>query len=149
MMELPEAWRKSFGAGPRQFSQGNRPTAEVDSSWTDAPGDVERRKKERAIQAKMKPEVSPAQLARMAKEEAIAAKVQAYNDKFRPKSLMEMHREKNSQSTATGSSDAVHVLRRPFDRETDLEIRSVDPRRKDDMISAAKGFNSRFHRGGF
>lgn len=143
MTELPEETRKDFAVGARQFRQTTQ-TAFMDESWARGPGDKPAGGDQpRASWAKPKQPVVDVQA--LKREQLLQQQVEQYNQQHRAKSLVELHRDKQAKLQDSGEQP----LRRSFDRETDLQVRKVDPRRKADMFQAAASFNSKFTPGSF
>ncbi|XP_066923233.1 GPALPP motifs-containing protein 1-like [Clytia hemisphaerica] len=147
MLELPPEFSKNFGMGPRTFRSkavdcGDR------SVWTDTPADKERKRMERQQAAmageKRKQEKAPAKVP--TKEELeMQSRVQQYNTATRPQSLLEMHQTKKKKT----DEEAGDKVRRPFDRERDLNLRQKDPKATQKFIKDAKGFGSKFSTGSY
>ena len=140
MLELPPEIGKNFGLGPRTFR-----TKAVDlgdrSVWTDTPADRERKREKR----KEVPEDQSAKKRKLptptSEELEMKARVEEYNQKSRPQSLLDMHREKHKKEESG--------VRRPFDRDKDLALHRKDPKEKAKFIEGAKQMNQRFSAGNF
>eukprot|EP00051_Salpingoeca_urceolata_P010938 m.134412 g.134412 ORF g.134412 m.134412 type:complete len:397 (+) comp16915_c0_seq1:1279-2469(+) len=147
MLELPEARRKNFGAGARTFRRTTADEVTQDSSWTDTPADVQRKKQEAARRAQLGKEQArkrpaPDEDVSDQKQAELAARLADYNKRHRGQSLVEMHQTKQRQEAKErGKTEPV---RQRFNRETDLEARSMDPRKKSDMLKGAQQFKDRF-----
>lgn len=141
MLELPPELSKNFGLGPRTF---RAKAAEIGdrSGWTDTPADIEKKKQERKEKAQSgeKRKTSAASKPPTEEELLMHKRVEEYNKATRPQTLMEMHQEKRKK---TDDPD----VRRPFDRERDLNINRTSSKDKAKFIEQAKGLNTKFSTG--
>ena len=135
MLELPPEVGKNFGLGPRTF-RANAVDLGDRSVWTDTPSDRERKRKQI-------PEEEPAKKKQVPTEKELAsrASVDEYNERNRPQSLLDMHREKHKTNDT--------CVRRPFDRDKDLALHRKDPKAKEEFIKAAKQMNNKFSSGNY
>lgn len=143
MTELPEEQRKAFGTGPRQFRQTTQ-TAFIDKSWARGPGDKPDTKEEEDLQHCPAPR-SVVSAHNRERELLLQQQVDEYNKSHRAKSLVDLHREQLQEKQRTGQEP----MRRSFNRETDLEVHRIDPRKKTDMLKSASALNSKFTSGSF
>lgn len=142
MLELPPEFSKNFGLGPRTFRSkavdlGDR------SVWTDTPADAERKMKERreaAVAGDKRKKETPKVKTPTKEELEMQKRVQEYNESTRPKSLLEIHQAKKQKINVESGA----AIRRPFDRERDLNIKQTDPKATAKFIKDAKGLNSKF-----
>lgn len=143
MLELPPEMSKNFGLGPRTF-RSKAPELGDQSVWTDTPADKEKRLNQRREDAmagkKRKPEIK--EKAPSAEEMKMHARVEEYNKATRPKSLLEMHKEKRNKTDEPAT-------RRPFDRDKDLAIHRSNPNERAKFIQHAKGLNNKFSMGSY
>ena len=125
--------------GPRKFR--TTPYVEQDTSWTDTPADRARKEQERRERktgsAAQGPSVEELEIA--ARDARLAAQVDKHTKEVRSKSLMEMHTKKQAKRKAESGPT-------PFswDRERDMAVTGVDPKKKRQMLASSQGFASRF-----
>lgn len=143
MLELPEKMRKNFGTGARTFKRTTTEEVGDQSAWTETPADRARKLEERLRGGAGAEPAEAAEPAGPTRDAVIAHQVASYNAVARPVSLMDMHQEKQKRKRQEDEQKG-ETTRRAFDRETDLEIRKLDPRKKSDLLKSAAGFNSRF-----
>ncbi|WAR28853.1 GPAM1-like protein [Mya arenaria] len=147
MTELPSDMGTKFGLGARQFRKGEAP--EQDCSWTDNPGDKDKKKDK-----KKKKEVFVSEADKKAAKE-----IDKYNKKFRAKSLLEMHqkkiekkkkkekkKEKRERKKNKGKEKPKERLM--FDRERDLKVNELDEAQRKSLIKRSQELGSRFKSGG-
>jgi len=141
MTELPEALSKSFGVGPRTFRSKAVDVGDQ-SIWTDTPADRERKRQE--ARDKKTGEKRKKDVVRQptAEEKEMAERVATYNEKTRPKSLLEIHQDKKPKTDDSN-------VRRPFDRDRDLSMHRTNSKDKVKFITEAKGFNGKFSKGSY
>lgn len=152
MLELPPEKAKSFGLGPRAFSQSTAPKAERDSSWADTP-------EEKARKAALRAEGGAAStssgnddhgndadvieyMASLKRDQAMAQTAKELKAKRGHDSLVDMHQKKKAKKAS--SSAAPPAVRRPFDRDTDLQVNRFDEAAKQAMLKKARKIDERF-----
>lgn len=140
MTELPPEFSKNFGMGPRTFRTKAQDLGDR-SVWTDTPADRERKRQEKEKKAAMPSEPPAKKKAQgpTAEELEMHQRVEEYNQKNRPQSLLDMHRSKND---GTKSNE-----QKPFDRSRDLSMHRKDPKQVDQLIKGAKSMSDKFSTG--
>nr|XP_023029766.1 GPALPP motifs-containing protein 1 [Leptinotarsa decemlineata]XP_023029767.1 GPALPP motifs-containing protein 1 [Leptinotarsa decemlineata]XP_023029768.1 GPALPP motifs-containing protein 1 [Leptinotarsa decemlineata] len=140
MLELPAVKAVNLGLGPRQFRTKAGPDFSDRSTWTDTPKDKERKK-----QGKEEPKVNlqrEMELMEMKKrdkeQEALAKK-----SKRNKESLVDMHKKKLKST----KDDTAPLERRPFSRETDLQVNRFDEAQKKAVMKKAQLLDNRFSSG--
>ncbi|KAK9717858.1 hypothetical protein K7432_005905 [Basidiobolus ranarum] len=134
----------------RQFAKN---TTELDfdsSGWTETPADREKRlRKGKETKVKRKKDVNEDfEAAKLhEKERHIAKEVAEYNVTHRPKSLMDMHLENKAKKKRTLGIDEDDPTQRRFDRDRDLSIKTLDPKKQQELLERAGKLGSRFSRG--
>ena len=127
-------------------------TAEMEAAWTDTPQQAAEREKQLFLQAQEQQYVLPAA---KAKEEETKRLVEEYNASRRAKSLVEVHQEKqrdaqkkerkekkekkDKKDKKEGPNDGTNWEYRPFDRDTDLNIRKPGELKPEEMLKRAGG----------
>ncbi|XP_008544831.1 protein PIF [Microplitis demolitor] len=136
MTELPAVRAANLGLGPRKFRAKEGPDFSDRSSWTDTPADRERKQKE------LKMGKRPA--------ETIDESPKEKSSKRREKSLLEMHQKKMNKKRRKEEKDAKKnktTVRRPFDRDIDMQVNRFDDARKKSILMKAQTLDDRFSRG--
>ncbi|ORX80351.1 hypothetical protein K493DRAFT_242759 [Basidiobolus meristosporus CBS 931.73] len=134
----------------RQFAKNSRDLDFDSSGWTDTPADREKKlHQERDTKGKRKKEINEdfenAKLHE--KERNIAKEVSEYNMTHRPKSLMEMHLESKASKKRALGYDEDDPTQRRFDRDKDLSIKTLDPKKQKELLARAGSLGNRFSRG--
>ncbi|XP_004225604.2 GPALPP motifs-containing protein 1-like [Ciona intestinalis] len=136
MLELPPVLQ-GFGMGPRQFRA--KPVEIGDrSGWTETPGDKNKPKKSKALSAQSVKEM-------YAKESDLEVRkaLSSFEEEGRKESLYSMHnkerKRKLKEEKETGPT------RKPFDRDTDLNVRQFDKAMKKQKLKS--DLSSRFSHG--
>lgn len=127
-------------------------TAEMEAAWTDTPQQAAEREKQLFLQAQEQQYVLPAA---KAKEEETKRLVEEYNASRRAKSLVEVHQEKqrdaqkkerkekkekkDKKDKKESPNDGTNWEYRPFDRDTDLNIRKPGELKPEEMLKRAGG----------
>ncbi|KAL1933912.1 hypothetical protein VTP01DRAFT_8002 [Rhizomucor pusillus] len=153
MIKPPEIdyLRNADSSRSRGFIGTQMTEAEQDRSvWTDTPAERERKLKEAEKRkreedaglirpsANISPQVDP-------KEMEVKRAVEYHNAVERPKSLMEIHREKRRKTKGESVED---VASRPFDREKDLLApRKMDRKQRKELLEKSRELDSRFGSG--
>ncbi|XP_074110254.1 uncharacterized protein LOC141534667 [Cotesia typhae] len=136
MTELPAVRAANLGLGPRKFHTKEGPDFSDRSSWTDTPTDRERKQKE------LKMDKRPA--------EAIDDSPREKSSKRHEKSLLEMHQKKLNKKRRKDEKEAKKnqtTVRRPFDRDMDMQVNRFDDARKKSILMKAQKLDDRFSRG--
>lgn len=146
MMELPSAGlAKNIGLTARTFRTKAGPDMGDRSVWTDTPADREKKEKEgydeRGGRTSHESHMTSKRDKDMAKE------VDKYNKSKRPISLLEMH-EKERKKLKKEKKDEPKV-RRPFDREVDLQSNRFDEAQRQSIIKKSRDLNTKFSKGKF
>lgn len=150
MVELPPEKAQSFGLGPRTFSKGSA-KPQRDSSWTDTPEDRARKAAMAAgggddadtgDSGATDPEVVE-YLAGLKRDQEMEKTAKALKAK-RGESLYESHQSKKVKKETEKASTKGATTRRPFDRETDLQVNRFDEAAKVAMLKKARKMDDRF-----
>jgi len=135
-------------------------TAEMVAAWTDTPQQAAQRKRQLFLQAQAQQYTLPAAVA---KEQETKKLVDEFNATRRAKSLLEIHQEKQRESSrrekkekkekkdkrGDGSTDGTNWEYRPFDRDTDLKLKKPgELSTKEALKRAGGGLGDRFGKGG-
>eukprot|EP01027_Heterolobosea_sp_BB2_P013320 GEZU01019215.1.p1 GENE.GEZU01019215.1~~GEZU01019215.1.p1 ORF type:complete len:599 (+),score=216.15 GEZU01019215.1:39-1835(+) len=161
MMDLPED-RAPFSFGPRTFRRNNT-LADMkrrDTSWTEGPGSKKQGGGEDDQDAERKKDDSYAtSSAKRKKDKEAEELVSKYNEKFRNKSLLELHEEKlkkaEKERKKKEKEDRKKGVAAPgparewrgWDRERDMAVNMIDPKKRSQLIASASALNSRFASG--
>lgn len=139
MTELPPVLQ-GFGVGPRKFRTHERVIGDR-SVWTDTPADKAR---------KIRGETSDPKT----DEDRIAIEAQSKRDKeicemlskdnTRNESLMSMHDKERKRKAEEAEASGEAKLRRPFDRDLDLQANKFDDAAKKRIMKQSQGLSSRF-----
>jgi len=144
MLELPEEKANSFGLGARTFSRKGVPEKGKDRSiWTDSPADKERKLREGGAVSNESEEPPTVNY----RDIEMAKVSQELKKKRGSESLMEMHDKKIQKKKKEDIANGMKEERRPFDRETDLQVNRFDDAVKKNMLKAAAKMNDRFSSG--
>jgi DNA-nicking Smr family endonuclease len=79
-----------------------------------------------------------------ARDADLAAAVHAHNAVTRPVSLVEMHTYTRTKAVPEESKKS---HRKAFDPSTDLDLKRMDPSKREDMLKTSAGFNAKFAHG--
>jgi len=139
MLELPSA-TQAFGLGPRKFRKNAKELGDR-SVWTDTPGDKERKAKLKSVEkpAAFKPYES--------RDKEIEENMKEYIKEFKQESLLSIHEKKLKRKHKEEKKEEDPTIRRPFDRETDLQVNRFDNAAKKRMIKQSAELSSRFSYG--
>lgn len=141
MTELPPELQH-VGLEARTFKKRSGPENKDRSIWTDTPADRERKARER-LEAKEKGEAAKDDGPRLSQKELeTAEKVSKYNESKRGESLISMHTKKMKRKAEEDADKPVE--RRPFDRDTDLQVNRFDEAQKKALIKKSQELNTRF-----
>ncbi|XP_013794762.1 GPALPP motifs-containing protein 1-like [Limulus polyphemus] len=141
MIELPPDVGKQFGLGPRSFSNQTTSSKGQDRSvWTDTPKDKAQKLQEGKSSSKpLLPE--PQVLAQVTKDKKLSKQLKEYNKSKRSKTLLEIHQKKMKKKKKKKDK---REERKPFDRDTDLQVNCIDASKTKGIIDKARFLNSRF-----
>merc|ERR1711963_1125297 len=91
------------------------------------------------------------------RDQQLQQQVEEYNEKKRPKSLLEMHAKKQKKKKKKEKKEKKKkkergekeekVTRRPFDRDTDLQANRFDDAQRKSLIKKSQVFNTGFTQG--
>jgi len=147
MLEMPEEKAQSFGLGPRQFSKGAA-KPKRDSSWTDTPEDRARKAALAADGGVGDKDIDPSEdkdvieyMAGLKRDQEMEKTAKALKEK-RGESLYDSHQSKKAKKEKSASS--APAVRRPFDREQDLQVNRFDDAAKAAMLKKARKMDERF-----
>lgn len=161
MIELPDTHKTKLGLGPRQFRPNPRPDMSdrfaikkrkkmisinfvlFRSSWTDTPTNKKKKTDETSMDHLRKQSELKEVLKRDSEQEKLATKAKEKR-KGKEKSLLELHQEKLKKKKRKTEEDNV---RRPFSRETDLQVNRFDEAQKKSVMKKAQLLNDRFSAG--
>ncbi|KAL3266959.1 hypothetical protein HHI36_011108 [Cryptolaemus montrouzieri] len=134
MIELPTVSASKLGLGPRQFRRNAGPDMSDRSSWTDVAGN----KVEKSETVDLKREVEDSELRKRDKEQEKMAK----SHKREKESLLELHQKKRKLEKSEAPKE-----RKPFNRETDLQVNKFDDAQKAAVLKKAQLLDDRFSQG--
>ncbi|VDI63321.1 Hypothetical predicted protein [Mytilus galloprovincialis] len=141
MTELPSAeLNQSLGLQARTFRAKAGPDMSDRSGWTDTPADREKKAKEEASRKRPHEDVRQSE-----SDQQRSKEIKKYNKSNRPESLLELHQKelkKNKKKTEDKPTE-----RRPFDRETDLQVNKFDDAQRKAIIKKSQKLDSRFSQG--
>ncbi|KAG9349527.1 hypothetical protein JZ751_027972 [Albula glossodonta] len=167
MTELPPELQH-IGLGARTFKKRSGPENKDRSIWTDTPADRERKARVRfgpviplprffAAQREKQADLNPSEhlegklSGESQKEETpqishkdlqMAEKVSKYNESKRGESLLSMHSKKIKKKAEAEANKPAE--RRPFDRDTDLQVNRFDEAQKKSLLKKSQELNTRF-----
>ncbi|XP_016430677.1 GPALPP motifs-containing protein 1-like isoform X2 [Sinocyclocheilus rhinocerous] len=141
MTELPPELQH-VGLEARTFKKRSGPENKDRSVWTDTPADCERKARER-LEAKEKGESAKDDGPHLPQKELdMAEKVSIYNESKRGESLISMHTKKMKRKAEEDANKPVE--RRPFDRDSDLQVNRFDEAQKKALLKKSQDLNTRF-----
>lgn len=141
MTELPPELQH-VGLEARIFKKRSGPENKDRSVWTDTPAKCERKARER-LEAKEKGESAKDDGPRLSQKELeMAEKVSKYNESKRGESLISMHTQKMKRKAEEDANKPVE--RRPFDRDTDLQVNRFDEAQKKALLKKSQELNTCF-----
>ncbi|KAK9981124.1 hypothetical protein ABG768_000689 [Culter alburnus] len=141
MTELPPELQH-VGLEARTFKKRSGPENKDRSIWTDTPADRERKARER-LEAKEKGETTKDDGPRLSQIELeMAEKVSKYNETKRGESLISQHTKKMKRKAEEDANKPVE--RKPFDRDTDLQVNRFDEAQKKALLKKSQELNTRF-----
>ncbi|XP_076807746.1 GPALPP motifs-containing protein 1-like [Clavelina lepadiformis] len=144
MTELPPVLQ-GFGMGPRQFRAN--PTEVGDrSGWTDTPADKLKKSLERKNTSdNNSPSLKDVNVVKRDKD--ISGQLNEYNGAKQQESLLSMHEKKRKRKLKEEKESGKADIRRPFDRDIDLQANKFDEAAKKRMLKQSSGLSSRFSHG--
>lgn len=142
MTDLPSAQAVNLGLGPRKFRLREGPDMSDRSCWTDTP--AQKAQKQKDLEAK-----------RFKESDTEHVKKEFYkkemHEKRKPeKSLLEMHQSKIAKKKKKEEKEAKRTgisMRRPFDRDIDLQVNRFDQAQKKTILMKAQLLDDRFSHG--
>ncbi|KAI1899560.1 hypothetical protein AGOR_G00063040 [Albula goreensis] len=141
MTELPPELQH-IGLGARTFKKRSGPENKDRSIWTDTPADRERKARER-LEGKLSGESQKEETPQIShKDLQMAEKVSKYNESKRGESLLSMHSKKIKKKAEAEANKPAE--RRPFDRDTDLQVNRFDEAQKKSLLKKSQELNTRF-----
>ncbi|XP_076752203.1 uncharacterized protein LOC143424182 [Xylocopa sonorina] len=144
MTELPPNQISNLGLTSRKFRVRAGPDMRDRSCWTDTPAKKAERQKR---QEEEKLYVAKASITELSKQ---SDESECWEGKKREKSLLEIHRDKlrkKKRKEEKKAKSSGEIIRRPFDRDVDLQVNRFDQARKNAVLSKAQRFDERFSRG--
>lgn len=151
MLELPRVQSlTSMGLQARQFRAKERPDFSDRTSWTDTPEEREKKVKgptDKEIKREKEREKRARHIAkRDAEQEAIVKKHKKKHK--RDESLVDIHEKKLKKKKKKEERDRDgKPLRRPFDRDQDLQVNKFDEAQKKAVLKKAQLLDTRFSSG--
>jgi len=149
MLELPEAKRKNFGLGPRQFSRKGITEVGDRSGWTQTPEEKAKRARGEVPEDDGPTEEEEKErteyLINKARDEAMEKVTTELKKKRGSESLLEKHEKERKKKSKKDKKDPQE--RRPFDRDADLGVNKFDDAQRKLMIKKAGQMDSRFSAG--
>ncbi|KAL3848102.1 hypothetical protein ACJMK2_018981 [Sinanodonta woodiana] len=143
MTELPPEIGKNFGLTSRSFRTNAAPVNQDRSVWTDTPADRVRKEKECSGGKKKKLDVQEYNTS--GKDNKLAQEIDEYNKSKRPVSLLEMHQKELNRKKKKEKDKPKE--RRPFDRESDLQVHRFDEAQRKALIKRSQDLHTRFDHG--
>ncbi|XP_043263905.1 uncharacterized protein DDB_G0283697-like [Colletes gigas] len=145
MTELPPAQVSNLGLAPRKFRVRTGPDMSDRSCWTDTPAKKAEKQRQREEDAFYNFKTSTTEPPSQESNETEGGK-----SRKREKSLLEVHQsklEKKKKKEEKKAKLSGQTVRRPFDRDIDLQINRFDQAQKNAIISKAQYLDERFSRG--
>ncbi|EZA54276.1 hypothetical protein DMN91_006545 [Ooceraea biroi] len=146
MTDLPPVQAANLGLGPRKFKLRDGPDISDRSCWTDTP--AQKAQKQKSLEAKVYNNAIESDTKYNVKD-SLKESTRQHKGKEREKSLLEMHQKKVAKRKKNEEEEAKRTgisTRRPFDRNTDLQIR-FDQAQKKTVLLKARLLDDRFSRG--
>lgn len=149
MTELPELRTVTdLGLTARQFRTKERDEIKDRSSWTETPRDREEKSKKKGPSHDDEVKVRHQKTERMHRERRDAEQEEAvrkHKKKHkRDESLLEMHQKKLKKKS---QKETEPLERRPFSRDTDLQVNRFDEAQKKSILKKAQLLDTRFSSG--
>lgn len=140
MTELPAVQTAHLGLVPRSFRSRPGPDMSDRSSWTDTPADRAKKQREKILM-----------IGNTSKDkEPIEHEIIEKPNKRKEKTLMEMHQKKlhkKKKKEEKEAKEAGLTMRRPFDRDIDMQVNRFDESRNKTILRKAASLDDRFSRG--
>lgn len=144
MTELPPAQVSNLGLTTRKFRVRTGPDMSDRSCWTDTPAKKAEKQRQREEEAFYNFKTSTREPSKETHE------IEGGKSRKREKSLLEVHQsklEKRKKKEEKEAKLAGQTVRRPFDRDIDLQINRFDQTQKNAIISKAQYLDERFSHG--
>lgn len=144
MTELPPAQINSLGLTSRKFRIKAGPDMSDRSCWTDTPAKKAEKQKRKEEERLYDVETSATDLSKKSDE------TEYWENKKREKSLLEIHQNKlrkKKRKEEKKAKSTGQTIRRPFDRDIDLQVNQFDQARKNAILKKAQHLDERFSRG--
>ena len=145
MTELPAAQIGNLGLAPRKFRVREGPDMSDRSCWTDTPAKKAEKQKQREEEKFYTFTTSTADPPKESYE------TESGKGRKRDKSLLEIHqskcRKKKKKEEEKAKLSGQTAVRRPFDRDIDLQVNRFDQAQKNAIISKAQYLDERFSHG--
>ncbi|XP_064615271.1 GPALPP motifs-containing protein 1-like [Liolophura sinensis] len=146
MLELPPEMGTNFGLSARKFRTNPSTKGGDRSCWTDTPADKARKEQE-GKSGKGKSAESPETQIMSVRDKKIAEQVDKYNQNKRKETLLDMHQTERKKKKKEEKGEEANV-RRPFDRDRDLQVNRFDDAQRKSVIKKSQQLNTRFSHGG-
>ncbi|KAK4177729.1 hypothetical protein QBC36DRAFT_326321 [Triangularia setosa] len=153
---------RKFNTGPRAATESKSSSGGVSSIWTETPEEKRRRLANAVLgredpnnnQASSRSQIGqsfPAPSKRTAEDEA---KIKAYTEQTRGKSLVEQHQarkaERKTKGTRKEDEEEDDPSKRAFSWEKDMKVGGVvSGKQKREMLNKAANFGGKFHKGSY
>lgn len=141
MTELPPLLQ-GFGGGPRKFRTHERIIGDR-SVWTDTPADKAKKRQGTSPKTDEDRIVEEAR----SKRDTEIMEILSSDDSAKKESLMSMHEKERKRKAKEAEESGEAKLRRPFDRDIDLQANQFDEAAKKRMLKQSQGLSSRFSSG--
>ncbi|XP_033351978.1 transcription initiation factor TFIID subunit 1 [Bombus vosnesenskii] len=146
MIELPPTRINNLGLTARKFRMKAGPDMSDRSCWTDTPAKKAEKRKQREEEKLYNVQTSIRELFDESNE------TECRKNKKCEKSLLEIHQnqlQEKKRKEEKKARSTEQVLRRPFDRDIDLQVNRFDQAQKNAIINKAQRLDERFSRGKF
>lgn len=150
MMELPPAQAVTLGLGPRKFRAKPGPDMSDRSCWTDTPEDKARKQREKEEGRIMHTDEESNRLLVDQQSMKIQKITEERKSKKAQKSLLEIHQkklQKNKKREEKKAKELSKPVRRPFDRDIDLQRNRLNEAQRKSILIKAQQLDDRFSRG--
>lgn len=146
MTELPPLLQ-GFASGPRKFRAKEKNEIGDRSVWTETPSDRAKKAAQGIIPKTISDEERINREAWAKRDAEIAKKLSDQPASERSESLMNMHEKARKRKLKEDQESGEANIRRPFDREVDLQTNRFDDAAKKRFIKKTQGLSSRFSTG--
>ncbi|XP_039251523.2 GPALPP motifs-containing protein 1-like isoform X1 [Styela clava] len=146
MTELPPLLQ-GFGTGPRKFRAKEKNEIGDRSVWTETPADKAKKAAQGKTSNSVPDEERIKQEASAKRDAEIAMKLSDKTSSERGESLMNIHEKARKRKLEEDQESGEANIRRPFDRELDLQTNKFDEAAKKRFIKKTQGLSSRFSSG--